>query len=395
MKIGLTSIILPPSINGQSIVIYNLLKGIDKDEYILFSTTDYNDATPNNTIPKLDGTYVHWQRIALKIELMLISLYYRGIRQPLDLYLNILSKKLSQTFLREKCTVVVGCSADLIGTYVTYSAAREANIPFILYAFDDYTRQWTTEAQRFFAQQKGAELIANSDHLIVPNEFLCKLYNSEYAVNPVVIHNPVDCQRYSKTSSSSIRENSQIDIIFTGDIYEVHFNAFRDLIEAINSVGDYCIQLHLYTPRSTDWLERHGISGPRVVFHGVLSFNEVAKIQMNADILFLPLAPSPDFPVEILLTASPMKMGEYLASGRPILAYAPERSFVSWYLEKFECGIAVPVDKPDRLRETIVSITQKRERLDRMGRNAVERAGIDFAITHAQKRFLSLTHEIE
>ena len=73
------------------------------------------------------------------------------------------------------------------------------------------------------------------------------------------------------------------------------------------------------------------------------SRSEARSAQRGADILFLPIAF--DAKPHVIATASPSKMPEYLATGRPILVHAPRGSYLASYAR--EHGFAEVVDEPD------------------------------------------------
>lgn len=74
----------------------------------------------------------------------------------------------------------------------------------------------------------------------------------------------------------------------------------------------------------------------------VLIYQNWKDLLEDVYILFLPMAfNSPD----IIKTASPVKLPEYLASGPPILVHAPEYAYITWYAKKYGWGFVV--DKPD------------------------------------------------
>ena len=105
--------------------------------------------------------------------------------------------------------------------------------------------------------------------------------------------------------------------------------------------------------------------------------------------LFLPLAFNSPYP-QILRTAAPGKMGEYLASGRPILVHAPSDSFVAWYFREHQCGLVVDENDPAQLLMGIRRILTDSELGTALGRRARARAVSDFGIEAAQYRFAQL-----
>lgn len=129
------------------------------------------------------------------------------------------------------------------------------------------------------------------------------------------------------------------------------------------------------------------VGGPDVALRGHLASSEVFEELRRADILFLPLAFDSHFP-ELIRTSCPMKTGEYLASGRPILVHAPAGSFLDWYFTRHECGVVVSERDPEVLAEAIRRIRDNVELRERIGRNARARALADFDLEPARKAFV-------
>ncbi|HEY8174648.1 MAG TPA: glycosyltransferase, partial [Gemmatimonadaceae bacterium] len=98
---------------------------------------------------------------------------------------------------------------------------------------------------------------------------------------------------------------------------------------------------------------------------------------------------------EVIRTSAPGKMGEYLASGRPILAHAPRDSFVAWYFREYDCGVLVDERSPDRMTEALRRLTEDKELVARIAQNARRRAEIDFHPRKAESAFLAAVQGVE
>lgn len=134
-------------------------------------------------------------------------------------------------------------------------------------------------------------------------------------------------------------------IVFTGAIYDAQADAVRRLIGALCSTDLDGLEphLHLLTQSDRGALEELGIREDDRVHIGAASRAEARSAQQQADILFLPIAF--DAKRHVIETASPSKMPEYLASGRPILVHAPPDSYLARYARAH--GFAEVVDEPD------------------------------------------------
>ena len=81
-------------------------------------------------------------------------------------------------------------------------------------------------------------ILPRAQGVIAPNEFLSKELTARYKIKPVVIHNPCDLDVYQNKvllddpkKADIIRR--EIKIVYTGGLGRVHFDAFRNLLAAI------------------------------------------------------------------------------------------------------------------------------------------------------------------
>jgi glycosyltransferase involved in cell wall biosynthesis len=390
-RIAILSHILPPSPSGQAIVLFRILKGIDPAGYCLLSRNDYThrDSTLSTTHNQLQAPYFH----------ITSGAGHGGNRKPrqfrygsrLIRYRNALSivYKMHRLLVDQHCNAIITCTGDLYDIPAGFIASRLARIPFYAYIFDDYVYQWTGH-HRQVARIIASIVFRRAEKVIVPNEFLGKEYAERYNIHPVVIHNPCAPEHLEKKATVSWPdEEGVVKIVYTGAIYHAHFDAFRNLISALHRLGRKDIQLHLYTSQPRGDLEAKGISGINVFFHPHEDYSGIMEVQERADILFLPLAFDSSIP-EVIRTSAPGKLGEYLASRRPILAHAPCDSFISWYIRTHDCGMIVDCNDPEKVKEGIVKMLSDAELRDRYTLNAYNRALIDFNPAMAQEHFINL-----
>lgn len=343
VKFGVLSHVLPPAASGQAVVLYRLLSNLAPGSYALFSRQRYDGGlgTSQEAVAtrRLPARYVHLPRRGYLPEVgpgclrRLISMTNNLLRAASQVRLLV------QVARAERLRALVACTGDLADLPVGYIASRILGIPFSIYLFDDYLHQWPARRHRVFARFAEPIMARGAKAIFTPNEFLRDAYRERYGVEGVLVRNPCAEDALAAPPGPWPAREGEIRIVYTGAVYHAHFNAFRNLIAAIGRLGDPRVKLHIYTSQPESDLIAEGIVGP-VVRHEHVPLVEAAAVQRNADILYLPLAF--DSPVhEALQTAAPGKMGEYLATGRPILAHTPSDSFVSWYFCKHRCGAVV------------------------------------------------------
>lgn len=366
-----------------------LLGDLDPAEYCVISARE--PVAGNAFSRSLPGR--HYQ---LPHEIYVTRGYRYGlpyVREASNFLLNVRARarRIAEIVESEKCNAIVACSGDLEDLPAAWLASRRTKVPFYAYYFDYYSHQFVAPEKRMLARLVEPRFIRRTAGIITTNEILTEDLRSRYGVESTVLHLPCDLEEYERLVSdcAEAEANTQeVSIVYTGAIYDAHFDAFRNLLRALEIVKDKKITVHIYAAQDPRELAANGIDGP-VVLHNHRPNSEMPCVQRSADILFLALAFNSPYPA-IVRTAAPSKLAEYLASGRPILCHAPRDSFISWYFRKHECGVVVDEDDPARLAKGIELILSDAQLCQRLIANAYERARTDFDIATSRKAFFKL-----
>lgn len=386
--------VLPPEWSGQAVVIKRLLEGIDASRYCLISSQDYESGIHGDFIGRLPGTY-YW----LPPEWQARSHTDYAVVRWLNLFSAILTRGFRIAYMLDisDSRAVIGASGDPIDLPAAYVAARITGARFIPYLFDDFTYQWPPDDGRKEAQLVEKITFRKARTIIVPNEFLKREIDRRHpGARIALVRNPTGTFAAAEAPNDrrkGRREGPNI-ITYTGAIYHVNLGAFRNLISAIELAGMPAIELHLYAAQNRSLLEKRGINSPRIVLHGHVPPEDVRRVQGQADILFLGFSFDSKIP-ELVSTSAPGKLGDYLATGVPILAHVPKDCFVAWYLKKHECGMVVDEDNPDALAHGIQGLLSNAALRSHLRENALDRAQKDFDPAVAQKAFVSAIHSAE
>jgi glycosyltransferase involved in cell wall biosynthesis len=393
-KVAIVSHILPPSPSGQAVMLGRLLRSFSPDQYCLLSLENYDPHRMTQFDPsRLPGPYFHLasrSQAAMSLTQNRLLRKWRSLtRQLLDL--RDRSQSIQTIAKQQHCRSLVACSGDTLDIPATALAARMLGIPFYAYMFDDYRMQWKAASRKTQWFTAVAEWITAklATGFIVPNEHLRDEYRHRYGNEPLIIRNPID-DRWLEITPSTVwpTQRDEIRIVYTGAIYHAHYDAIRNLIAAINSLGRTDVKLHLYTAQPKAELDREQITGP-VVVHDHVPPTQLIDIQANADILFLPLAFNS--PIQsVIRTSAPGKLGEYLAAGRPVLAHVPADSFVCWYIRQHDAGWVVDQPDPDQLAKAIRSIIADESLRQKRTTAARKIALTDFDPNKARRQFAEL-----
>jgi len=387
-KIAFLSHILPPDPSGQSVMLYRLIQGIPDNEYFMISCKNYLNKTNNpGTTQRLPGQYFSLEPI------MQAPVIKWSILKEFCILLNALWGILRRTkqikgILKKKgpCSLLIACTGDLYDLPAGYLASKQLGIPFIPYIFDYYAYHWAGFGGAL-SRLMEPMLLKNASGVIVTNECMQKEYLSRYKVPSIIIHNPCTLPNLKEAGKNEkIFDPMKKNIVYTGSIYHAHYDAFCNLIKAIQKLKRDDIILHLYCSQPESLLKRNGIRGTMVRYHPHIVESEVSRVLRQADILFLPLAFNSPIP-RLVNTSSPGKIGDYLSVARPILVHAPHNSFLSWFFYKNKCGIVVDKDDPQLLASELEKLLTQKEQQMKLGKFARQTAEQYFDIGHNRVLF--------
>ena len=257
---------------------------------------------------------------------------------------------------------IIGCSGNPFDLPASYLAARRLKIPFVAYLFDDPVYQWEGGAYRSLARLSERLWSRGAAALIAPNEVLArdlkkrlprhKIYIVRNPVDSTIVRAAVDVDQLPAERSSN--DASLRRLVYTGSVYSAQASSFRNLVAALDKLqGRFVIDV--YTGQHDSDLVSKDLASPHVVVHPQISHATAIALQKTADVLFLPLAFDSPIP-EVIRSSAPAKLGEYLASERPILVHAPAGSFVTELIRDGEAGVVVDTPDPQRLAEALLRI---------------------------------------
>jgi glycosyltransferase involved in cell wall biosynthesis len=383
VSVAIVSHVLPPTWSGQSMILARLLEGFDPESYILIRTMDL-PIDDHAYLPPLPARTFHLPEAFVSIP--------GGWRQHLatgrSLARTLRSRAggIAKIARREGCSAIVACSAgDMLDVPAGYLGARRVGVPFFPYFFDHWSQQSQLgPGRRRFAERVEARLVRSAKTVIVPNEHLARELEESYAARVAIVRNGC-LVGPDPGAPPAVRDEAAI--VYTGAVYAANHDTFRNLLAAIE-LANVDARAHVYTAQSNEELAAAGIEGALAV-HDHLPGADVPAVQRSADVLFLPLAFDSPFPA-LIRSSNPGKMGEYLASGRPILAHAPPDSFVAEYFRKHECGVLIDRLDPHALADGLERIVGDDGLRRRVARSARERALADYDIRRAREAFGAL-----
>lgn len=267
-------------------------------------------------------------------------------------------------------TMLLGISDDgpaLIGTFLAH---RYSGLPYALYLFDLYRGNDLSSSLRFVARATEPGLLREAAVVVTTNEATEDLLRRRYggSFRSEVVHNsafPEEFERSRRTDPA----RPPYTIVFTGNVYWAQEHAVLNLVRAMDHLRDLPVRLLLYIPSPTEKIRAAAADRPNIDLTSAPQ-SGVARVQCDATLLFLPLSWGTKAP-EIIATATPGKLTDYLASGRPMLVHAPDDSYVSRFTREHGTGIVVDRDDVRALADAIREFLRDPSAADRYAGNAL------------------------
>lgn len=294
--------------------------------------------------------------------------------------------------------IMIGCSGNPFDLPASCLAARRLGLPFVAYLFDDPVYQWEHGIYRSLARISEQFWGRRASILIVPNEVLAADIGKRLRGRPVgIVRNPanighvnVSCQSREQFSASTAPPGGRL--IYTGSVYSAQASAFRNLKRALDMLEGR-FKIDIYTSQNATPLVRDELQDSNIIAHPQASHDDAIALQTSADILFLPLAFDSPIP-EVIRSSAPAKLGEYLASGRPILVHAPAGSFVTELIGDRDAGVVVSTADPAELANALTRIANDTALRQRIVANATVLAR-EFSVARAQEDFRSIIASVK
>jgi glycosyltransferase involved in cell wall biosynthesis len=295
--------------------------------------------------------------------------------------------------------VALAKNSELIMAFSDYGPAlissyflhKKTKLPLYLFMFDLYQGNFFPFPGGPLARIFEPKLFKAAEKIVVTNDgtkaFYVKRYGESVADKIHVIHNAAFGGAY-KELATTYDPKPPYTILFTGRIYWPQIGALKNLVKAVEEMNDPNFTLKFYCPNPKEYLKRIGIDSPKIEW-SVAAPKEMPAIQSSADILFLPLSWGTKSQ-QIIDTATPGKLTDYLAAGRPMLIHAPATSTLVAYAKQRQFAEVVDTEDTRALQVAIRKIVSDIPASRKLVENAKKTFDENHEATANAKKFLAI-----
>jgi glycosyltransferase involved in cell wall biosynthesis len=233
------------------------------------------------------------------------------------------TKEIKKQISEFKPNVIIGFG--ILNSYIGVHCAKKSNIPFIYYLLDQLHSLLPNRIFQKMAKQFEQMNIINAYRVLVLNQGL-KDYVRDMGGDlsrVSIITSGVDIDKFNpQIDGLSLRERygikkDDILLFFMGWIYD--FSGIKEVVESLSITNIEKVKLmivgdgDLYEPLLKIRSEKK-LDG-KLILTGKVPFEEIPKHIAAADICLLPA-----YKNEIMMNIVPIKIYEYMAMGKPIIA---------------------------------------------------------------------------
>ncbi len=235
------------------------------------------------------------------------------------------TKEIARQIKVFKPEIIVGFG--ILNTYLAMKLAKKNNVPFIYYLIDVLPSLFPTKSVQWVAKIFKKKTLKSSNAVIVINEKL-KDYAVEMGSHPeqtYLVRAGVDLERFNpNTDRSIVREQHNIKkndfvLFFMGWLYD--FSGLKEVALDIARIKKKESNLKLLIVGDGDlFVELKKIQGENnlqdtIILTGWQPYHKIPELLKASDLCLLPAHDN-----EVMHNIVPIKIYEYMAAGKPVLA---------------------------------------------------------------------------
>jgi len=222
--------------------------------------------------------------------------------------------------------------------------------PLVIYMHDLYLE--TRKKARLYKLYKFCEkkIFDSAALILVTNEKFQAYYSRKGIKRVAMLHSCVDLDRASIEQKKEKGDN-KLKIVFTGSVYGATEDAIIAFLKAAKKINN--LEIVFATPHERSYLEKISV--------GFLPKKKCFELQRSADVLFLPLSFNQSL-LEEVQCAFPVKILEYLAARKPVLALVPKGCYVEEFIRKHNVGIVVTELSEQKIADAVNELRNEKKR---------------------------------
>lgn len=246
--------------------------------------------------------------------------------------------------------------------------------PLIFHMMDDWPSTIANKGfmKNYWGKKINTELkklLEHADVAMSISEYMAEEYKRRYNKDFITFHNPIDLDFWKSAQRNEYNLSSRITLLYAGRVglgIDSSLKVIAQAVELANRDLECEIKFALQTPKAPNWIKNYNC----VEHRSFVNYQDLPKVFAEADFLILPYDFS-NTSLSFIKYSMPTKAPEYMASGTPILIFAPRDTALVRYAEKLGWAVCVTDNKVEILTNAIKEFIQKKEKRHSIAQNAV------------------------
>lgn len=253
--------------------------------------------------------------------------------------------------------------------------AREFNIPVVIHFMDNwretlYPNSGVLKILNLLFNRTLDKVQDRMNNALVISPKMKEAYSLQYPdIKYRVLLNSLPDPLFQPNTQRM--DNKTIIFSYVGGLHLNRWESLLDIEKSINELQKHGMKarLFIYTPQKDSCQFSHKFDANITVFKGYLPHDQIGIAYEDADILVHTESFEQQV-IEYTKYSLSTKIPEYMATGKPILCYAPRLLAVSEYINNARAGIVV--DNYDDLVRAVYDLVSNQEMRIELGQNGVK-----------------------
>lgn len=313
----------------------------------------------------------------------------KNIRTILIAYFDIMPLfnplELTQIALKYNPDFIYTMGGSIISMKLTLFFANKCKKPIVIHFMDNwqdtlYNEFFLTKPCHIMSQKLLKNIYSKTKVALTISNAMATEYSNRWGVKHVPLMNTVSII----SDKPNVYISKDITITYTGGLHLSRWESLLDLgdvIEDYNNKYEINIILNIYTSDNDRRLYKHLFNEKFVIFNDYVEHGQIRNVYSKSDILIHIESFSSKFEKFVKYSMS-TKIPEYMASGKPLLVYAPEDYAVSSYIRNYQAGLAVK--NKEELQEKLIKLITNCEFRYHFANNAIKLVKSNHTISNCQ-----------
>lgn len=336
---------------------------------------------------------------------ILLGRVYNFFLHFLGIYNKVFVSKISNEFLKWlndfKPDIIYDQLSSLASIRFLSQLHHITKIPVAIHIMDDWMSTINKYGLFYFYWKKVIDkefnnLLNEASVLMSICREMSDEYEKRYKKKFLPFHNPIELDRWTRNSKTRWDFSKPFKILYSGRIGRGTLSSVVSIAKAVDVLADegYEVVFQIQSTPAADQFMSKIRRFKNTAINTPLAYNELPEKLSSMDMLVLPM----DFDAESLRfirLSMPTKTSEYMATGTPILVYAPECTALSKYAGRERWGYVVTEKKVKLLVDAIKLLYSDESLRRKIGTRAKELARINHDADRVREDFkkaLSVVH---